>query len=147
MTPDRLDMVSGYPPSARDWAEDFAHENGNYECSCVFCEQSFTGHKRRTVCKACDVSMRLEYERRFVERVQQHVTAAHTAVIAERDAARAELARLTTPRPFVEWFEEDGPVLWWREGEPPYVGTPADADGRLAYRDLFWTPIPIPRFP
>lgn len=37
----------------RNWAEDSKHENGNYECLCVYCKQSFIGHKRRVVCKAC----------------------------------------------------------------------------------------------
>ncbi|HSW83499.1 MAG TPA: hypothetical protein VLH12_08495 [Usitatibacter sp.] len=38
---------------ARDWTEDFEHENGNYYCSCVICGQEFFGHKRRVVCKVC----------------------------------------------------------------------------------------------
>jgi hypothetical protein len=39
--------------SNRDWREDFSHENGNYQCRCVTCEQSFIGHKRRVLCKLC----------------------------------------------------------------------------------------------
>ncbi|UZW54015.1 hypothetical protein NUH86_10760 [Sphingobium sp. JS3065] len=32
------------------------------------------------------------------------------------------------PRPFHEWHEEDGPVLWWLWPieQPPYVGSPLD---------------------
>lgn len=38
----------------RDWPEDAADsDNGNYQCRCVTCGESFTGHKRRVVCKAC----------------------------------------------------------------------------------------------
>lgn len=37
----------------RDWLEDFTHENGNYECACCICKNSFVGHKRRVVCKSC----------------------------------------------------------------------------------------------
>lgn len=37
----------------RDWEEDFQHENGNYTCNCGKCENTFTGHKRRVVCKLC----------------------------------------------------------------------------------------------
>lgn len=37
----------------RDWTEDNAHENGNYECICHACHQHFIGHKRRVVCKVC----------------------------------------------------------------------------------------------
>ena len=37
----------------RNWIDDFKHENGNYNCICVFCKQDFIGHKRRVVCKVC----------------------------------------------------------------------------------------------
>lgn len=37
----------------RDWPEDFAHENGQYFCTCSVCDRQFTGHKRRVVCKLC----------------------------------------------------------------------------------------------
>ena len=40
-------------PTSRDWQEDFSHENGNYECHCVECGQTFCGHKRRVICKLC----------------------------------------------------------------------------------------------
>ena len=39
--------------AARNWPEDASHENGNYECKCMSCGSSFTGHKRRVVCKLC----------------------------------------------------------------------------------------------
>lgn len=39
--------------SDRDWTEDFAHENGNYQCACIHCGQFFFGHKRRVACKEC----------------------------------------------------------------------------------------------
>lgn len=38
---------------AKDWPEDFSHENGNYECRCCDCGGLFIGHKRRVVCKEC----------------------------------------------------------------------------------------------
>jgi len=37
----------------RDWTEDAAHENGNYQCLCSTCGNTFIGHKRRVTCKAC----------------------------------------------------------------------------------------------
>ncbi len=40
-------------PSEGDWPEDFGHENGNYFCNCTYCKKTFTGHKRRVVCKVC----------------------------------------------------------------------------------------------
>lgn len=39
--------------SARDWSEDFPHENGNYQNKCNTCEKLFMGHKRRGTCKLC----------------------------------------------------------------------------------------------
>lgn len=36
-----------------DWAEDYMHENGNYQNTCCLCNLLFCGHKRRVVCKAC----------------------------------------------------------------------------------------------
>ena len=41
-----------------------------------------------------------------------------------------ELPRQSIPRPFEEWHEDYGDVLWWRfplEG-PPYIGSPLDED-------------------
>lgn len=37
----------------RDWSEDAGHENGNYQNRCLLCDQIFTGHKRRVICKEC----------------------------------------------------------------------------------------------
>jgi len=64
------------------------------------------------------------------------------ALLAAYDAAHAELARLTTPRPFAEWHDDDGTALWWRDGAPYLVGTASDW-----VEALLWTPIPNPRFP
>lgn len=36
-----------------DWPEDFNLENGSYVHRCITCEGTFTGHKRRFVCKVC----------------------------------------------------------------------------------------------
>ncbi len=43
--------------SGRDWVEDFSHENGNYQNKCMDCGLYFYGHKRRVVCKICDVKV------------------------------------------------------------------------------------------
>jgi DNA-directed RNA polymerase subunit RPC12/RpoP len=37
----------------RDWREDAAHENGDYQRGCIRCGKLFIGHKRRVVCRAC----------------------------------------------------------------------------------------------
>ncbi len=37
----------------RDWEEDKQFENGNYECVCLKCNKTFTGHKHRMFCKIC----------------------------------------------------------------------------------------------
>ncbi len=73
------------------------------------------------------------------------------------------------PRPFSEWHEEIGDVLWWKFPitEAPYVGTPLDlgqtvevtlrahnvdklmratVGGWPGYH-THWTPIPLPEEP
>lgn len=40
----------------RDWTEDFEHENGEYMNTCCECKNTFTGHKRRFICKVCSTS-------------------------------------------------------------------------------------------
>ena len=42
--------------SDRDWPEDCCHENGNYINKCLYCEQDFLGHKRRIVCRKCQLN-------------------------------------------------------------------------------------------
>lgn len=37
----------------RDWEEDFAQENGNYENSCWVCHYTFRGNKGRLICRVC----------------------------------------------------------------------------------------------
>lgn len=39
--------------SPKSYQEDFSHENGNYYCRCLRCENDFIGHKRRVICKEC----------------------------------------------------------------------------------------------
>lgn len=48
-------------------------------------------------------------------------------------------------RPRDEWYDEDGPVLWWKfpVNEPPHVGWMYDAPDYCTH----WTPIPIPQAP
>lgn len=48
--------LSSTSPSPRDWPEDAVHDpdNGSYSNRCGFCGNTFTGHKRRVVCKMCD---------------------------------------------------------------------------------------------
>lgn len=42
------------------------------------------------------------------------------------------------PRPFCDWNEERGDVLWWRIpiSEPPYVGSPLDL-GRTVNIEIY----------
>lgn len=55
---------------------------------------------------------------------------------------------LHTPRPYSEWQEEFGCVLWWLMpiDEPPYLGEPDCSDwpfGPEHYENyLWWTPLP-----
>ena len=39
----------------KDWKGDWRFENGNYFCTCMFCKELFTGHKRRVVCRLCAI--------------------------------------------------------------------------------------------
>jgi hypothetical protein len=48
-----LDRWKMEQPNTKDWVEDFAHENGNYQNKCCRCGEMFMGHKRRVVCKEC----------------------------------------------------------------------------------------------
>lgn len=45
-----------FTSSDRDWPEDFYLENGNYLNKCLYCEQNFLGHKRRIVCRKCQLN-------------------------------------------------------------------------------------------
>lgn len=46
-------MKTEFKESDRDWKEDFNLENGNYYCYCRKCKKTFTGYKRRVICKVC----------------------------------------------------------------------------------------------
>lgn len=41
------------PIDPADWPEDFVHENGTCLGVCAKCNETFTGHKRRVLCKLC----------------------------------------------------------------------------------------------
>ncbi|KXJ63036.1 hypothetical protein AXY46_03185 [Achromobacter xylosoxidans] len=53
----RASAPVAYERAARDWPEDFSHENGNYQCLCHRCKQVFNGHKRRVTCKVCHAAL------------------------------------------------------------------------------------------
>lgn len=40
----------------KDYPEDFEHENGKYTNRCCLCGEMFVGHKRRVVCKLCNIN-------------------------------------------------------------------------------------------
>lgn len=48
-----------------DWLEDSHLENGNYTSLCARCGESFTGHKRRFVCKVCSRATKRSEKRRI----------------------------------------------------------------------------------
>lgn len=52
--------VAGDKCLAKDWPEDFGHENGKYQCLCHRCKEVFHGYKRRVTCKVCHLSMESE---------------------------------------------------------------------------------------
>lgn len=53
-TPPPISFTPG--AGMRDWPEDYAHENGMYQCRCAHCKEMFIGHKRRVSCKLCAAS-------------------------------------------------------------------------------------------
>lgn len=46
-------LIIPHADSARNWTEDYSHENGRHHCLCCKCGNGFIGHKRRVVCKEC----------------------------------------------------------------------------------------------
>ena len=70
------------------------------------------------------------------------------------DQLAQQLADLSRLRPYAEWHEDDGPVLWWAlyggsktVQEPPFhAGTPLDSDWQPPLAagtvdSLYWTPL------
>jgi hypothetical protein len=62
-------------------------------------------------------------------------------------APTPEVKKCDTPRPIDEWHDDIGNVLWWKfpMEEPPYWGTPIDADWPDYH--THWTPLVIPAAP
>lgn len=56
----RQNLIDVLQESPRNWTEDFQHENGLYMCKCIKCREYFYGHKRRVVCKVCQIKMESE---------------------------------------------------------------------------------------
>lgn len=53
------DPIAALVADSRNWPEDSAHENGNYQNRCMTCANTFIGHKRRSNCKSCSISFDL----------------------------------------------------------------------------------------
>lgn len=70
-------------------------------------------------------------------------------VILKAMVAYAADLKYPKGRPFDAWHEDIGPVLWWQlpVREPPYVGTPLDAEYPYHRVDptVVWTPLNCPR--
>lgn len=87
-------------PGARNWTEDFSHENGEYVNRCTTCRETFVGHKRRVTCKVCafpDPVAALNEHARRVEAGIPSLLSAGTArkaalLLSELSQVRADLA-------------------------------------------------------
>ena len=49
---DKFENLTDVP--CKNWPDDYAHENGNYQNRCVYCGGLFFGFKQRVVCRLCD---------------------------------------------------------------------------------------------
>lgn len=72
-----------------------------------------------------------EVECDIVERAKQLIAdecLPLTGALTQALVDEIERLRRPTPRPYEEWAEHDGPVVWWKFpiDEAPYVGTPFD---------------------
>ncbi|MCH8326228.1 MAG: hypothetical protein IIB83_06685, partial [Bacteroidetes bacterium] len=56
----------------------------------------------------------------------------------------SDIQKFDTVRPYNEWHENFGPVLWWRFpiNESPYVGSPRDTEWKDDYY-THWSPLPV----
>lgn len=55
VVPEGWSLLKDSTQEERSFPEDQGHENGNYHNECVMCLRMFTGDKRRSVCKVCEV--------------------------------------------------------------------------------------------
>lgn len=51
-----MPMDAAVNNSPKDWPEDAVQENGAYACVCCECGCQFVGHKRRVMCRSCDLA-------------------------------------------------------------------------------------------
>ena len=71
-----------------------------------------------------------------------------TKRVKELEEANESIEQEPEPKPFDEWNEEDGNVLWFNRPieEPPYCGCPLDSEWPWADWDkpkkLSWVPLP-----
>lgn len=111
--------------------------------------------ERKTLAEQCDWALHQAGHAWSMLTAQAGNDAANAATIETQRGRIAGLEKLQTPRPFDDWHEDCGPVLWHVMPicEPPYCGTPLDRswpyDGE-GYRghvsetmeNLVWTPLP-----
>lgn len=79
-----------------DWPEDFVHENGNYMRKCIECGNTFSGYKRRVVCKKCAA-----------------ITALNEPEPATNQQAQAKDERVIDKAAFDKWFDPDSNRNYW----------------------------------
>lgn len=51
--PEGYHLIRTATHAERSWPEDASHENGAYHNECISCQRTFTGHKRRAICRVC----------------------------------------------------------------------------------------------
>ena len=93
-----LGHLTAFSPTSRDWPEDSTNDpdNGTYTNQCIVCQDLFTGHKRRVVCKICHGKDMVEAEKR-AEWLTAHKAPIDWIILtnSEIQAIKGDLIRIT----------------------------------------------------
>ncbi len=101
-------------PSARDWTEDFGHENGNFMNTCHTdaggCGMSFFGYKRRHRCKLCAAKGYASAIRNWRGTTrdpddEERLILALDAALTAAEARIAELEKMISAPHNADWFD------------------------------------------
>lgn len=110
-----------------NWKEDAKHENGNYQCICYICGRTFIGHKRRVVCKRCDLKNQMAealiYAAQEIERLRNAVVILPEGAEPKKgDVIETDLGEIFKVRRIGFSNEpDDKEFVAWLEGSSHYI--------------------------